>query len=278
MVDDNATTRAVAREMLEASGARVCEAASAGDGLRAFENAIDMRKPFDLLVVDSVMPEMDGLEMLECLGRLAPTNIPVVMLVNSTGFISKSTTFEGLGNMNYTVKPLKERDFLSSVQESLAPDLPRTTNRLAPFRHHPAADGTDGIISRPLHILLADDSPDNRMLIRAYLKKTPCSLDEVDNGKMALDRFIAGKYDIVLMDIQMPVLDGYTAVRMIRDWEKDQHCGRTPIIALTASALDDAVRRAKDAGCDLHVSKPVKKATLLAAIASSIEAAEAQVS
>jgi PAS domain S-box-containing protein len=278
VVDDNATTRAIAREMLEASGARVCEAASAGDGLRAFENAIDMRKPFDLLVVDSVMPEMDGLEMLECLGRLAPTNIPVVMLVNSTGFISKSTTFEGLGNMNYTVKPLKERDFLSSVQESLAPDLPRTTNRLAPFRHHPAADGTDGIISRPLHILLADDSPDNRMLIRAYLKKTPCSLDEVDNGKMALDRFIAGKYDIVLMDIQMPVLDGYTAVRMIRDWEKDQHCGRTPIIALTASALDDAVRRAKDAGCDLHVSKPVKKATLLAAIASSIEAAEAQVS
>ena len=114
------------------------------------------------------------------------------------------------------------------------------------------------------------------MLIRAYLKKTPCSLDEAENGRLAFDRFIAGKYDIVLMDIQMPVLDGYTAVRMIRDWEKDQHCGRTPIIALTASALDDAVRRAKDAGCDLHVSKPVKKATLLAAIASSIEAAEAQ--
>ena len=115
------------------------------------------------------------------------------------------------------------------------------------------------------------------MLIRAYLKKTPYSLDEAENGQVALDRFIGGKYDVVLMDIQMPVLDGYTAVRMIRDWEKDRHHKRTPIIALTASALDDAVRRAKDAGCDLHVSKPVKKSTLLEAIANSIESAEAVV-
>jgi CheY-like chemotaxis protein len=79
------------------------------------------------------------------------------------------------------------------------------------------------------------------------------------------------------MDIQMPVLDGYTAVRMIREWEADHHHKRTPIIALTASALDDAVRRAKDAGCDMHVSKPVKKATLLEAIMNSIKAAEALV-
>jgi CheY-like chemotaxis protein len=79
------------------------------------------------------------------------------------------------------------------------------------------------------------------------------------------------------MDIQMPVLDGYTAVRMMRTWEKDHALKRTPIIALTASALDEAVRRAKDAGCDLHVSKPVKKTTLLEAIANSIEAAEAVV-
>ena len=80
------------------------------------------------------------------------------------------------------------------------------------------------------------------------------------------------------MDIQMPMLDGYSAVRMIRDWERDHQCKRTPIIALTASALDDAVRRAKDAGCDMHVSKPVKKTTLLEAIANSIEAAETLVS
>jgi len=115
------------------------------------------------------------------------------------------------------------------------------------------------------------------MLIKAYLRKSPYSLDEAENGQLAYDRFIEKKYDLVLMDIQMPVLDGYSAVRMMRSWEKDHAHRRTPIIALTASALDDAVRRAKDAGCDMHVSKPVKKATLLEAIANSIEAAEAVV-
>src|SRR6202030_2568346 len=110
-----------------------------------------------------------------------------------------------------------------------------TTSGL-PHRN-PPVPGDAALVSRPLHILLADDSPDNRMLIRAYLKKTPYSLDEAENGKVAVDRFIEGKYDVVLMDIQMPVLDGYGAVRMIREWEKNHGRKRTPVIALTASAL-----------------------------------------
>ena len=200
------------------------------------------------------------------------------MMMNSTGLTSKLNALEGLGTMNYTVKPLKERELLSKVNEALA----QRSCRRRCHRHRDRAirqcPAIAEIVSRPLHVLLADDSPDNRMLIRAYLKKTPYSLDEAENGKIALARFIAGKYDVVLMDIQMPILDGYSAVRMIRDWEKDHQCKRTPIIALTASALDDAVRRAKDAGCDMHVSKPVKKTTLLEAIANSIEAVETLVS
>jgi len=222
------------------------------------------------------MPELDGFEMLERLARSNPTNTPVVMMVNSTGLTSKLTALKGLGTMNYTVKPLKQRELYSKVHEALAKD-PAQETAADPQIRNPPVPGDAHTISRPLHVLLADDSPDNRMLIRAYLKKTPYSLDEAENGQVALNRFIEGKYDVVLMDIQMPVLDGYSAVRMIRDWEKDHHHKRTPIIALTASALDDAVRRAKDVGCDMHVSKPVKKATLLDAIANSIESAEAVV-
>jgi len=258
--------------MLAASGALVSEADSGAAGLHAFEDAIRARKPFALLLVDSTMPEMGGFEMLERLGRSNPSHTPVVMMVNSTRLTRKLTALKGLGTMNYTVKPVKERELFSKVHEALSPDLAPATAINSQHGSSPAPG--DAGIMRPLHILLADDSPDNRMLIRAYLKKTPYSLDEAENGKVALDRFIAGKYDVVLMDIQMPVLDGYTAVRMIRDWEKDQHCKRTPIIALTASALDDAVRRAIDAGCDMHVSKPVRKSTLLEAITKSVEAAE----
>jgi CheY-like chemotaxis protein len=195
--------------------------------------------------------------------------------VISAGLTTKIAALKRLGVTNYVVKPLKQRELLSRMRDALSdPAREKAAEQQPP---NLLARANPGTISQPLHVLLADDSPDNRMLIRAYLKKTPYSLDEAVNGQMALEQFIAGRYDVVLMDIQMPILDGYTAVRMIREWEKDHQRKRTPIIALTASALDDAVRRAIDAGCDMHVSKPVKKATLLEAIANSIEAAEAAV-
>jgi two-component system, sensor histidine kinase and response regulator len=121
-------------------------------------------------------------------------------------------------------------------------------------------------IGRPLRILVADDSADSRLLIRAFLKQTACLVEQAENGEIALEKFVAGSYDVVLMDIQMPVMDGYTAAKLIRQWEYNHNASRTPIIALTASVLDEAVHKSFDAGCDTHVSKPVRRPTLLAAI------------
>jgi len=122
-----------------------------------------------------------------------------------------------------------------------------------------------------LRILLADDSLDNRLLLRAFLRSTPYQLDEADNGASAVDKFKAGFYDLVLMDIQMPTLDGYSAVRLIREWEEAHQRRRTPIIALTAHTLDEAVKAAQQAGCDMHLSKPLRKATLLRSIEMMLE-------
>ena len=130
-----------------------------------------------------------------------------------------------------------------------------------------------------LTVMVVDDNPTLRELItmqlpasgynvvEAYLRKTPYHLDEAEDGRRATELAFKHDYDVILMDIQMPVMDGYTAVRKIRAWEEDNKRARTPIIALTASALDEAVRQIKQAGFDLHVSKPVKRATLLNAIA-----------
>jgi len=104
------------------------------------------------------------------------------------------------------------------------------------------------------------------MLIKAYIKKTPHSLDEAENGSIAVEMFKQNDYDLVFMDVQMPVMDGHEATRLIREWEKANDKNRTKIISLTAHAIREEIDKCMAAGCDSHLSKPIKKATLLHAI------------
>ena len=116
---------------------------------------------------------------------------------------------------------------------------------------------------KPLRILLIEDAEDNRLLIRAYLKASPHKIDMAENGKKGVEMFKAGTYDIVLMDIQMPVMDGFTATGEIRKWEKEHGKEPTFIIALTANALKEDVEKCLEAGCSHFVSKPIKKTGFL---------------
>ncbi len=118
---------------------------------------------------------------------------------------------------------------------------------------------------------------DNRNLVVAYLKKLPYLIDQAENGEVAFTRFVIGKYDLVLMDMQMPLLDGYGAVRKIREWERTNGRRPTPIAALTASALQEDVQRTIEAGCSSHMSKPIKKSRLLQAIVDLTRSREAAI-
>lgn len=117
-----------------------------------------------------------------------------------------------------------------------------------------------------LKILLVEDLRDNQLLIKAYLKKTNHSLEIADNGQIAVDKFFSGDFDLVLMDMQMPVMDGYTATRYIREKEKDEGREPTPIIALSAFALDTEISKSLDAGCDTRLTKPIRMKLLLETI------------
>ena len=117
-----------------------------------------------------------------------------------------------------------------------------------------------------LRILVVDDSEDNRLLVAAYLQDLRCPLEFAEDGRIALDKFCSGVYDLVLMDLQMPVLDGYETIRRMRGWEEEQGRGVTPIIALTASALEADLQRALDAGATAWIRKPVRMLTLLEAV------------
>ena len=139
---------------------------------------------------------------------------------------------------------------------------------LPPESQIPSPLNAEGIpaASRNLNILLVDDSEDNRMLIRAYLKSTPHHLDIAENGAIAVEKFRAGSYDLVLMDMQMPVMDGYSATQAIRAWESEHRINAASIIALTAHAMKEDTQKSLDAGCDEHLTKPIKKNTLLKVI------------
>ena len=115
-----------------------------------------------------------------------------------------------------------------------------------------------------------EDSEDNRLLVRSYLRGH--TLEEAENGQIAVDMFIAGRYDVVLMDVQMPVMDGYAATGAMRAWERERGARPTPILALTAHHLPEEIQRSLAAGCDDHLTKPIRKVTLLRAIERHITA------
>ncbi|MFZ0887391.1 MAG: PAS domain S-box protein [Candidatus Binataceae bacterium] len=277
LVDDNAVSRRIVRAMLAERRAAITECASAEQALEAIVHAEHAGNPFRLMLVDARMPQTGGFEMVRHLRKQSGFKSTVVMMLNSNGLPAALAMMKELGIAHHAVKPIKRRELYRAISETLRLSLPgASAANGAEAAPKPAPAGrTELRVMRPLRILMADDSPDNRMLIGAYLKNTPYKLEHAENGQVALEKVFAGQYDLILMDIQMPILDGLAAVRRIRQWESENRRPHTAIIALTASAHEGAARGAAEAGCDLHVGKPVRKATLLEAIGVAIEAAEA---
>ena len=267
VVDDNEINRTIVREMLLPCGATVVEAASGVDGIDEFRRARESGEPVRLLISDQMMPGMDGFEMVSRIRAMSSEHDLTVMMLSSSDLPQSLANVRQLGIGWYVVKPVKRGELYAAIASAITHSAPPKAVSITAQTRPSSAPTT--IVQRPLRILLADDSPDNRLLIEAYLKKTPYLLEEVGDGEKALELIFSRDYDVVLMDIQMPVMDGYTAVEKIRDWEARTNRARLPIIALTASALDEAVRHTKEVGFDMHVSKPVKRGTLLNAIAKS---------
>lgn len=147
--------------------------------------------------------------------------------------------------------------------EETAPLKLHTGESAEAFLPGPAPAEHDG----PIRILIAEDSDDNLFLIKVYLKDTGFDLDFAANGQIAVERFKSKHYDLVLMDVQMPVMDGHEATRVIRQWEALQQSPPVPILTLTAHALKEEAEKSAAAGCTGHLTKPINKETLLQAIA-----------
>ncbi|HXW84245.1 MAG TPA: response regulator [Candidatus Binataceae bacterium] len=262
-VDDTIANRTVLREILTNAGARVHEASSGEEALAELGRAARTGDAYRLVVLDWRMPGIDGFEVIKLLQQQYGHGrglLPSVLMLTSEDLPARLARLRDLGVKTYLVKPVRRSELLNAVARALnaVPDEPRTIPSSAIRNEHELP---------PMRVLLADDSAANRMLVRDLLKGSPLQIDEAPDGQCALDCFKAARYDLVLMDMRMPMMDGYVATKAIRAWEEANRRNPTPVIALTASALDEDVKRCLDSGCNAHVSKPVRRADLLIAIA-----------
>ncbi|ODT44892.1 MAG: hybrid sensor histidine kinase/response regulator [Nitrospira sp. SCN 59-13] len=257
VVDDYPTNRLILRETLFAWGATVVEADSGEQAMEVLDAALMSHTSFDLLLLDCRMPGMDGFEVIERIHadpRLR--DLTIIMLASDRWADDIAKTYD-LGLGGYLVKPIRRSD----LQQTISIALGRSQRGLAPSQSStPPAAAPQG---RSLRILLVEDSPDNQVLIQSYLKNTTHRLDLADNGQIGVAKFQNGHYDLILMDMQMPVMDGLTATRTIRRWEQEQGLPAVQIVALTALALKEESARIFEAGCNAHMTKPLKRTTLL---------------
>ncbi|CAE6687959.1 response regulator [Nitrospira defluvii] len=262
VVDDYPTNRLILRETLFAWGAEVVEADSGEQAMEAFEAALNADTRFDLLLLDCRMPGMDGFEVIERIHADARLqDLTIIMLASDRWADDIAKTYD-LGLGGYLVKPIRRSD----LQQTISIALGRSKRGLpaAPSSAPPpvASQG------RSLRILLVEDSPDNQVLIQSYLKNTTHRIDLADNGQIGVAKFQNGHYDLILMDMQMPVMDGLTATKTIRRLEQEQGLPAVQIVALTALALKEESARIFEAGCNAHMTKPLKRTTLLELLAA----------
>jgi PAS domain S-box-containing protein len=261
VVDDNQINRLIVREMMAGCGAEIEEAESGEQALGAVIKAV--RHPYQIILLDMRMPGIDGLEVARQIRAAHLPTEPVILMLSSDDVKPQLARLKDLGLDAYLVKPITRKELFEAIRRLLE-DANRHGANPMPERRttETISNNANGI----MRILVAEDSPDNRLIIQAYLRREPHQVDFAENGRVAVEKFIAQPYDLVFMDVQMPEVDGLDATRMIREWERKHGIRPSLIIALTASVLDEDVKRTLAAGCSAYIGKPLKKQVILDAI------------
>ena len=264
IVDDNATNRQILRAYLSAWGCRPREVASAGDALDALRAAADEGDPFRIALFDKCMPDVDGEDLGRRVKADAALRDVVLVMLTSAGQRGDAKRVREAGFAAYLIKPIKQSQLLDCMRTILgrAADGPVGPDDAIVTRHTISDDRR-----RRTRILLAEDNVANQKVALLTLrKKLGYQADAVANGREALEALARTHYDLVLMDCQMPEMDGYEAARAIRDGDSRVRDHGVPIIAMTANAMKGDREKCLAAGMDDYVSKPVRMQDLADAI------------
>ncbi len=257
VVDDNATNREILGHQLRALGVTVSLANSAREALTLLR---DGGPACDLAVLDMHMPEMEGMDLVrEIRSRMRHRDSMRIVILSSVGAIAPADDLKPLDISAWLKKPIRQLDLQSCLEAVLA----STTESSA----MPAVDAVGVPDKIQAHVLLVEDHPVNQLVAQKMLEALGCTVTLAANGHEAIAARWRHPVDVILMDCQMPEMDGYTASRELRQRERATKAPRLPIVALTANALEGDRERCLDAGMDDYLTKPFRRDTLRAMLA-----------
>ncbi len=257
VVDDNKTNRFILNNVLKSWGFNVSEVSSGEDALEYLKNA---ENKVDLVVLDHQMPGMDGVQVAYSIRNdLNLKDIKIVMLSSWGGLLQKDKVVLDLADS--VSKPIKQSVLFEVLMKGLRFEKAKT---LTPDKEIKAKKEKRKIINRKhIKILLVEDNIDNQNLAKKILEKAGFSVDVANNGQIAHEAVKRFSFDLILMDIQMPVMGGFEATAEIRKWEKETNHPRIPIVALTAHALEGYREKCLENDMDDYITKPLKRKDLV---------------
>ena len=266
VVDDNATNREVLKAQLQSWGVRSDEVPDGVSALQALAKAQIAGDPYAAAILDMQMPNMDGVTLASAIKADAQLKTIHLVLLTSLGKRDTARKMAEIGFSACLTKPVRQSDLFDSLAAVLAGQNVRpetsASETQAESRTHVTREALPEIHRGAIRILLAEDNITNQQVALGILKKLGLRADAVANGDEAVKALTTLPYDAVLMDVQMPVMDGVEATRRIRDPHSPVRNHRIPIIAMTANAMRGDREKCLEAGMDDYVSKPVSPKTL----------------
>jgi signal transduction histidine kinase/CheY-like chemotaxis protein/ligand-binding sensor domain-containing protein len=253
IIDDNATNLQILESYLKSWGIKVDKTQSPFKALELAEEAIsDGKSKYDFIILDCHIPEMDGFMVAESIMRNETyRSFPFIMLT-SAGQRGDAARCREMGISAYLTKPANKRDILEVVKYVLNIARAKIEDKELLTRHSLRESRSN------LRVLLAEDNVVNQKLAKRLLEKMGHTVEIAEDGQIAVDMFSANKYDVVLMDVQMPIMDGLEATRKIREYEASENGDRVPIVAMTARAMKGDRQICLQAGMDQYLAKPFK--------------------